>query len=164
MAVTTTYDVYFEYPGNDNAYSGTSVSLGGDINGDGYNDSVVGARSSDIKCSACGAAFIYYGSSTMTVTSTYNVYLEYPGSDTTSWFGESISSAGDINGDGYGDVAVGARSSDMKCTDCGAAFIYYGSSALPATSTYYSHLSYPASTFNFSCCIQPRIVDVNRVH
>ncbi len=44
-------------------------------------------------------------------------------------FGISVASAGDVNGDGYSDVIVGAWSYDNGQTDEGAAFIYHGSSS-----------------------------------
>ncbi|MBN1954057.1 MAG: FG-GAP repeat protein, partial [Anaerolineae bacterium] len=44
-------------------------------------------------------------------------------------FGSSVSSAGDVDGDGYSDVLVGAFEYDSGYTDEGAAFLYYGSAA-----------------------------------
>ncbi|HJN75290.1 MAG TPA: integrin alpha, partial [Myxococcota bacterium] len=41
-------------------------------------------------------------------------------------FGDSVSSAGDVNGDGYADVAVGAHWYDGGQTDEGAVFVYLG--------------------------------------
>ena len=41
-------------------------------------------------------------------------------------FGISVSSAGDVNGDGYADVIVGAQWNDAGGTDAGRAYVYFG--------------------------------------
>jgi len=145
MDTTSTYNIYLEYASTDDASFGISVSSAGDVNGDGYDDVVVGAYFSDLKASSAGAAFIYHGGPSMQTTSTYNIYLEYASTDTNAYFGYSVSSAGDVNGDGYDDVIVGAYGSDLKATSVGAAFIYYGGPSMSTTSTYNIYLEY-AST------------------
>lgn len=42
-------------------------------------------------------------------------------------FGSSVANAGDVNGDGFGDLLVGARYYDGAQVNEGAAFLYYGS-------------------------------------
>jgi len=147
MSTTSTYDIYLEYASTDDAQFGRSVSSAGDINGDGYDDVVVGAFISNLKATETGAAFIYYGGSSMSTTSTYDVYLEYASTDTYAYFGNSVSSGGDVNGDGYDDVIVGAYYSGLKAPGAGAAFIYHGGPAMETTSTYNIYLEY-ASTDN----------------
>jgi len=144
--LTSTYNTYLECTSTDDyAELGYSVSSAGDVNGDGYSDLVVGARYSSLKASLAGAAFIYYGGPSMDTTSSYNVYLEYASTDDMAEFGNSVSSAGDINGDGYDDVVVGARRSSFKAPTAGAAFIYYGGPSMDTISTYDVYLEY-AST------------------
>ncbi len=46
-----------------------------------------------------------------------------------AWFGASVATAGDVNGDGYSDVIVGARFYDNGETDEGRAYLYIGSAA-----------------------------------
>jgi len=149
MQTTSTYDVYLEYASTDGETGagnfGNSVSSAGDVNGDGYDDVVVGAHSSDLKASGAGAAFIYHGGPSMQTTSTYNIYLEYASTDTGALFGESVSSAGDVNGDGYDDVVVGAVYSEIKAIAVGAAFIFHGGPSMQTTSTYNIYLEYPRS-------------------
>ena len=41
-------------------------------------------------------------------------------------FGRSVSTAGDVNGDGYADVIVGAWANDAGGSDAGRAYIYFG--------------------------------------
>ena len=38
----------------------------------------------------------------------------------------SVSYAGDVNGDGYADVIVGAHENDAGGVDAGRAYIYFG--------------------------------------
>ncbi len=54
------------------------------------------------------------------------------GSQTEAYYGQSTSSAGDVNGDGYGDIVVGAFDFDNGETNEGRAFLYYGSPSILA--------------------------------
>ena len=45
-------------------------------------------------------------------------------------FGSSVSTAGDVNGDGYSDVIVGALYNDTGGTDAGRAYIYFGGASM----------------------------------
>ncbi|MBZ0137652.1 MAG: integrin alpha [Planctomycetes bacterium] len=113
---------------------GDSVSSAGDVNGDGYDDVIVGASADDDGGSQSGAAFIFFGSAGPTPqnvdASAADVILI--GGDTGDEFGNSVASAGDVNGDGYDDVIVAARGDADGGTDSGAAFIFFGAAA-PAT-------------------------------
>ncbi|HEX5637143.1 MAG TPA: integrin alpha, partial [Gammaproteobacteria bacterium] len=109
-----------------NALFGRYLSSAGDVNGDGYSDVVVGASLFDNGETDEGAAFVYHGSATG-LSSTPAVMLEI--NQAGAGFGTGVSRAGDINGDGYGDIIVGALLYDNGQTDEGAAFIYYGSAA-----------------------------------
>ena len=112
------------------ALFGYSLSSAGDVNGDGYDDVIVGARYYDNGQANEGAAFVYHGSATGISTSPA-VLLE--NNQANADFGYSLSSAGDVNGDGYGDVVVGSTTYDNSLTDQGAAYFYYGSpSGIPA--------------------------------
>ena len=112
------------------AFFGNSVSSAGDVNGDGYSDVIVGAKGYDNGQTNEGAAFVYHGSAAGIPTS-YAVLLE--NNQANADFGYSLSSAGDVNGDGYSDVVVGSTTYDNSLTDQGAAYFYYGSpSGIPA--------------------------------
>ena len=92
---------------------GSAVACGGDVNGDGYADIIVGAQGA---VEGRGRAYVYYGGATGTAT-TPATTLAGPAADGAvgsigsdgpyGGFGGSIASAGDVNGDGYGDVIVG---------------------------------------------------------
>jgi len=103
------------------AYLGAAVAGAGDVNGDGYADVVVGAPGYDNR----GAVLVFLGSSSGLVTETITVIT----STVASQFGAAVSGAGDVNGDGYDDIIVGAPTfeRDPDHTDEGAAFIFLGS-------------------------------------
>lgn len=105
---------------------GCSVSTAGDVNGDGYSDVIVGARLASNGQVSEGLAYVYLGSSTGVVVP-YQRRLEVNQADAD--FGVSVSGAGDVNGDGYFDVVVGADLWESGQTDEGAAFLFHGSGA-----------------------------------
>jgi len=112
------------------AHLGGTVGTAGDVNGDGYSDVIVGADSYDNGQVDEGGAFVFHGSPSGLAT-------------TFSWLGESnqagafygfAAAAGDVNGDGYSDVIVGAAGFDGTIADEGAAFVYHGAPAGLSTS------------------------------
>jgi hypothetical protein len=119
---------------------GTSVSGAGDINGDGFDDIIVGAplvNSSGISTS--GAAYIFLGSPTgITATSPADANFVLDSKQITSWFGHDVASAGDVNGDGFDDVIIGAPRygqpfnppiPNQGSGQQGAAFVFLGSAS-----------------------------------
>ena len=111
--------------GSANAQMGANVSTAGDVNGDGYSDLVIGVPLYDAKA---GLALIATGSSSG--LSTGGWYWTCAG-QAASQFGVSVSTSGDVNGDGYSDIVVGANLHDGTLTDEGAVFIFHGSSTGP---------------------------------
>ncbi len=113
------------------AYFGSSVSAAGDVNGDGYGDVIVGAYFYDNEESGEGRAYVYHGSGAGLSTSAAWTVESGQGH---GGFGNSVSAAGDVNGDGYGDVIVGAYGYDNGQDDEGRAYVYHGSGAGLSTS------------------------------
>ncbi len=109
-------------PGAD--YFGCSVSTAGDVNGDGYGDVIIGASLYSNDQTNEGAAFVYHGSSSgLSLTPSWSV----EGNQAHCRFGASVSTAGDVNRDGYSDVIIGAFWYENGEVDEGKAFVYYGS-------------------------------------
>ena len=107
------------------AWFGSAAGAAGDVNGDGYADVIIGAYGYDNFGSDQGVAFVYHGSASGLTTGPADWMAE--SDQDNSEFGISVSAAGDVNGDGYGDVIVGARAYDKGQTDEGVAFVYHGS-------------------------------------
>jgi hypothetical protein len=114
---------------------GASVDTGGDVNGDGYSDVIVGAPYYDNSGMDEGRAYVYYGSPMGLASSpawTAN------GDQDEAGFGYAVGTAGDVNGDGYSDVVIGAPYRERKgvplATDEGRAYVYHGSATGLSTS------------------------------
>jgi hypothetical protein len=106
------------------AYFGISVGTAGDVNGDGYADVIVGAYFYDNGQSQEGRAFVYHGSAAgLSTTPDWTA----ESNQDFAYFGRSVGTAGDVNGDGYADVIVGAYEFDNGQLDEGRAFVYHGS-------------------------------------
>ena len=99
---------------NNDDYSGYSVSAAGDINGDGHNDVVIGAYGYP-SSSGKGRSYVVFGGPGVGKTgglllSSLNGSngFKLDGENNGDYSGYSVSAAGDINGDGYDDVVIGA--------------------------------------------------------
>ena len=97
--------------------------MAGDVNGDGYSDVIIGANLYDNGQTDEGAVFVYHGSVTgLSTTPDWTA----EGDQTWAWFGLSVGNAGDVNGDGYSDVIVGAYRYDNGEGEAGRVFVYHG--------------------------------------
>jgi hypothetical protein len=114
--------------------SGRSVSSAGDVNGDGFDDIIVGAYGADPNgTSAAGTSYVIYGSATganlelSDIEAGSTAGFAINGVDVSDFSGFSVSSAGDVNGDGFDDIIVGARLADPNGTsDAGTSYVIYG--------------------------------------
>ena len=107
-----------------NASLGWSVASAGDVNGDGFDDVIVGAPWYSNGQTNEGAAFVYHGRKAGLETAA-NWRLE--SDQAISYFGWSVSTAGDVDADGFDEVIVGADRYDNGQENEGAAFVYHGS-------------------------------------
>ncbi len=109
------------------AYLGYSVAAAGDVNGDGYADVIVGAPNYDAGQADEGAAFVFLGgASGIPSGSPATASATLQSNQVNAQLGVSVAGAGDVNGDGYADVVVGAGLYDAGQTDEGAAFVFMG--------------------------------------
>jgi hypothetical protein len=108
------------------AQFGGAVATAGDVNGDGYSDAIVGASFFDGGELNEGRAYLFLGSPTGLATTP--AWTAEP-NQANSGFGAALGPAGDVNGDGFGDVVIGAFAYDNGQDNEGAAFVYLGSAA-----------------------------------
>jgi hypothetical protein len=98
---------------------GSSVSGAGDVNGDGYDDIVIGAWADDNNGSASGSARVLSGLDG-------SVLYTFNGDSAFGKFGHSVSGAGDVNNDGYADIVIGAYTDDNNGASSGSAQVLSG--------------------------------------
>jgi uncharacterized repeat protein (TIGR01451 family) len=103
-----------------NHFFGASMAGAGDVNGDGYADVVVGAYGVN---NNSGRIYLFHGGANGLSGSTANPAFSANGETANSFFGFAVAGAGDVNGDGYADVAVGA---DGFSGDTGKVYIFHG--------------------------------------
>jgi hypothetical protein len=137
-------------------YFGVAVAGAGDVNGDGYADVIAGARANDGGGTDAGRAYVYYGGSSMDAVADVILTGEAAGDN----FGGAVAGAGDVSGDGYADVIVGARLNDAGGTDAGRAYVFLGGPSMDATADVI--LTGAAAGDEFSAFAVAGIGDVNR--
>ncbi len=119
--------------------AGNSVSGAGDVNGDGYADLIIGALLGDDGGDDAGEAYVVFGKpDNFGVAEGGGRVIDLSSLEAADGFviqgdtagdfagGRHISSAGDVNGDGYADVIIGARGGDDGGTDAGEAYVVFG--------------------------------------
>jgi hypothetical protein len=104
-----------------NGYFGISVSGAGDVNGDGFADVVVGTYHEDGGATDAGRAYVFSGQ-----TGNVLYTLQSPSPESPGQFGLSVSGTGDVDGDGYADVVVGACWEDGGATEAGRTHVFSG--------------------------------------
>ena len=114
-------------------YAGSRVSTAGDVNGDSFADILIGQPYSE--GGTAGNAYVVFGKDTA-FTATLDLSalngtngFRIQGANNNDYFGHSISAAGDVNGDGFGDILISAPGADEGGSNKGAAYIVFGKSA-----------------------------------
>ena len=99
---------------------GGGLDFAGDVNGDGYDDVLVGAWTADSPLhTTAGSAYVYSGFDG-------SLLYQWYGEDDDNYFGWSVAGVGDVDGDGSDDVLVGAWKNDSTDFYAGAAYLYSG--------------------------------------
>ena len=134
--------------------AGFSVASAGDINGDGYDDLIVGAHGADGSANgtlSAGEAYIVFGGSTVGAGGSFNLsglaggdgstgFVLY-GTTTAEIFGSNVSSVGDVNGDGIDDLIVSSGFADSAGANAGGAVIVFGKTTAFAASDTLTNLA-----------------------
>ncbi len=113
---------------NGQDFSGSAVAIVQDVNGDGFDDMLIGALNNSEGGAMAGAAYLVHGPKAG-VNSLANAEARFIGEAAGHGAGFSVASAGDVDGDGLGDLLVGATKYDVGGPYQGAAYLIYG----PAT-------------------------------
>ena len=135
---------------------GNSVSGAGDVNGDGFQDVIVGSHLFDNGQEDEGGAFLYLGSADgPSLAPDWTA----ESNQISAMFGFSVSGAGDVNGDGFDDVIVGSYCPETDHALAGggeAVWVYLGTAdatAIGSPAYSFAHPEPTGSESGFGCRI-----------
>jgi len=113
---------------NEEDYSGRSVAGAGDVNGDGYDDILISTMHNGESSDYAGQTYLIFGKG-----SGWSMDTDLSASDASFWgegasdySGISVAGAGDVNGDGYDDILIGAPTNDDGGINAGQTYLIFG--------------------------------------
>lgn len=109
--------------------AGWAVSAAGDLDGGGLADLLVGTYAYLSDESDSGMAYLLLGGEALCSTGTLSLSeadFELAGEEAGDQAGRSVTSAGDVDGDGLDELVIGARGEDAGGTGAGAAYLLFG--------------------------------------
>jgi hypothetical protein len=138
--------------------AGQSIAGGGDVNGDGFADLLVGAPLNDAAGADAGAAYLVLLRPGLPNNSLVVIGVRYTGEAAGEAAGTSVAGAGDTNGDNYGDFLVGAPF--HSAVDNGAGYLVLGSAG-PTAGSLSTAVRYTGSLNNDKASAVAGAGDVN---
>ncbi|MBD3197563.1 MAG: hypothetical protein GF317_21090 [Candidatus Lokiarchaeota archaeon] len=113
---------------SDSDFSGEAVSMVGDVNGDGYDDFLIGASSNDDGGLSAGKSYLFFGEENgwERNINCSQADASFIGENSVIQFGESLSGVGDVNGDDLDDMMISAQLNDEGGTDSGKVYLFFG--------------------------------------
>ncbi len=114
-------------------YSTTPITAAGDVNGDGFGDLLLGVRGDDATGADADGAYLIFGSPSLggpisfdDITSGAVPRLRFLSDAAGGHAVGSVSAAGDINNDGFGDILISTTGTFATGEFDGAAYVVYG--------------------------------------
>jgi hypothetical protein len=109
-------------------YAGYALSTAGDVDANGHDDILIGAINADGDEADAGRAYLLYGETLgatreISLSEASHILIGENGQDRV---GTTVSNAGDVDGDGFADLMIGAEQYDEKESDTGKVYLIMG--------------------------------------
>jgi len=111
--------------------AGHSVAGVSDLDGDGFDDILIGSPRNDEAGTYAGQVYLFFGKDTAWATDINlgTADASITGEDGSNLFGRSLSSAGDLNADGFSDILIGASGNGEYMGGAGQTYVFFGGQA-----------------------------------
>jgi len=109
-------------------YAGISVAGAGDVNGDGFDDFLIGAYYNNWAGADAGKTYLILGKASGWTKNVnlLNADASFVGEAANDWSGYSVAGAGDVNGDGLDDILISGHHNNRAASNAGAAYVFFG--------------------------------------